>query len=557
MNFRDVLRPCRSAAVGVLLFSAAINLLYLTGSFYMFQVYDRVLPSRSVPTLVAISILAVGLYTAQAVFDYCRSRILIRIGRFVEEALTLRTFRVVAKLPLTGRAGAQGLQPLRDLDQIRSFFGGGGVLGLLDIPWMPLYLAICFLLHPLIGFVALAGSISLIVIMLCSEVMTRTAMRNSARMDICRLSIAEDARRNSEVVYAMGMAGSLGSLWQNANRRNLDAQCQVADVAGGFSAVSKAARMALQSAVLGVGAYLVIQGSASAGVIIAGSILAARALAPVELVISNWKGFVGAVQSWSRLQALYEATPEASSTVLLPDPRSRLAVEAVSVTPPGSDRVVVSNVSFSLKAGDALGIIGPSASGKSSLARALVGVWRPASGCIRLDGASLEQWNPETLGRRVGYLPQDVELLDGTIAQNISRFDDAGDDEALFECAELAGLHDSVVHLPSGYDTRIGEGGLSLSGGQRQRVGLARALYRKPFLIVLDEPNSNLDADGEQALTRAIAAARAWGSIIIIIAHRPSALAGVDELLVMSAGVIRAVGPKEDVLRRVVHAVQR
>ena len=362
-------------------------------------------------------------------------------------------------------------------------------------------------------------------------------------------SIADATRRNAEVLAAMGMAGPVGSIWNEVSQKHLDAHQRANDVATSFGSLSKVARMVLQSSVLGMGAYLVIQSEASAGVIIAGSILSARALSPLEQVIAHWKGFVSARQSWKRLGALLAAFPEQEDVLPLRTPSNLLSVEGAAVVPPGLQRSVVHNVSFSLRSGTALGIIGPSASGKSCLARALVGVWQPVRGKVRLDGASLDQWSPEALGRHIGYLPQDIELFDGSIGQNIGRFHADADPEAIITAAEQAGVHDMIVSLPQGYETRIGEGGMALSGGQRQRIALARALYGEPFLVVLDEPNSNLDAEGEQALTQAIAGVRARGGIVIVIAHRANALAAVDQVLVMGDGEAKAFGPKDQILR--------
>src|SRR5215207_559530 len=555
-SFMGAVSACRGALIGLALFSVLINVLYLTGSFYMLQVYDRVIPSRSVPTLIALSLLAGTLYAGQAALDFFRGRILLRAARSLDEQLSPRVFRVIARLPLAGRAGAVGLQPLRDLDQVRGFLAGGGPLGFFDLPWMPFYLAICFLFHPLIGLAALIGAILLISLTACTEVFTRKPIKAAALHGAARNTLAEASRRNAEVMAAMGMTRRLGATWDEVNQRHLDAHEQASDVAGGLGGLSKAARMALQSGVLGLGAYLVIHGEASAGVIIAGSILSARALAPVEQVIAHWKGFASARQSWTRLRELLAAFPEQAHRLPLRKPATTLSVEAVSLVPPGDQRPVVNGVSFVLKSGSALGIIGPSASGKSSLARALVGVWRPVRGSVRLDGATLDQWSPEVLGRHIGYLPQDIELFEGTIAQNIARFEPDPAPEAIIRAAEQAGVHDLIVRLPEGYQTRIGEGGMALSGGQRQRLGLARALYSEPFLVVLDEPNSNLDSEGEQALTQAIASVRARGGIAVVIAHRPSALAAVDQVLVMANGEAKAFGPRDEVLRKVIRPVE-
>jgi ATP-binding cassette, subfamily C, type I secretion system permease/ATPase len=546
---RTALHLCRGAFIPLALFSALINILYLTGSFYMLQVYDRAIPSRSVPTLIALSVLAASLYAGQAALDFVRARVLLRMGRALDERLSPRVFALIARLPLTGQTGAMGPQPLRDLDQVRSFLSGGGPLAFFDLPWMPLYLAICFLFHPLIGLAALVGALVLVSLTICTEAFTRKPIKTAARHGAARTSLAEASRRNAEVMAAMGMTGRLGARWDEVNQKHLDAHERANDVAGGLSGLSKAARMALQSSVLGLGAYLVIQGDATGGVIIAGSILSARALAPIEQVITHWKGFVSARQSWTRLRELFSACPEPADRLPLRTPASTLAVESVSLVPPGDQRLVVRGVSFVLNSGSALGIIGPSGSGKSSLARALVGVWQPVRGSVRLDGAALDQWSPEALGQHIGYLPQDIELFEGTIGQNIARFEPTPNPEAIITAAEQAGVHELIVRLPQGYETRIGEGGMALSGGQRQRIGLARALYGDPFLVVLDEPNSNLDGQGEQALTQAIAGVRARGGIAIVIAHRPSALATVDQVLVMEAGEAKVFGPKEQIMR--------
>jgi ATP-binding cassette, subfamily C, bacterial PrsD len=555
-GFLAAVSACRGALMALALFSALINILYLTGSFYMLQVYDRVIPSRSVPTLIALSVLAGMLYAGQAALNFFRSRILLRMGRSFDERLSPRVFALIAHLPLAGRAGAAGLQPLRDLDQVRGFLAGGGPLGLFDLPWIPFYLAICFLFHPLIGLAALVGALVLILMTICAEAFTRKPIKVAAQHGAARNTLAEASRRNAEVMAAMGMAGRLGVTWDEINQKHLDAHERASDVAGGLGDVSKAARLAVQSGVLGIGAYFVIHGEASAGIIIAGSIISSRALAPIEQVIAHWNGFMSARQSWVRLRELFSAFPEQAEGLPLRKPASTLSVESVSLIPPSGQCFVVKGVSFVLKKGNALGIIGPSASGKSSLARALVGVWRPAHGSVRLDGATLDQWSPEALGQHIGYLPQDIELFEGTIGQNIARFETDPDPEAIIRAAEQAGVHNLIVRLPQGYETRIGEGRMALSGGQRQRIALARALYGDPFLVVLDEPNSNLDGEGDQALRQAIEGVRARGGIVIVIAHRPSALIAVDQVLLMANGEPMAFGPKEQIMRPVARSVE-
>ena len=546
-----MLASCRHAFFGVGLMSGMINVLYLTGSFFMLEIYDRVLPSRSVPTLIGLAIIAFVLYAFQGILDIFRGRVLARIGASLDEALNGRVFDLVVRLPLKARTSGDGLQSVRDLDQVRGFLSSLGPTALFDLPWMPLYLGICFIFHFWIGMTAVVGALILIVVTLLTELRTREPAKAAVETGAARNVLVSASRRNAEVLQAMGMRGRMGALWSSSNAKFLDSQLRASDVAGGFGALSKVLRLALQSAVLGVGAYLVIQQQATAGVIIAGSILTSRALAPVELAIANWRGFVAARQSWKRLIDLMAALPPRDAPLQLPRPSAALSVEGVSAAPPGAQRFVVQDVAFTLKAGNGLGVIGPSASGKSSLARVLVGVWSPMRGKVRLDGAALEQWDPEDLGPHVGYLPQDVELFAGTVAENICRFDPGADPEAILAAAKAANVHDLILRLPDGYETQIGESGEALSAGQRQRVALARALYGDPFLVVLDEPNSNLDAEGEQALTQAILSARARGRIVVVIAHRPSALASVDLVLVMADGRAQAFGPKDEVLSKV------
>jgi ATP-binding cassette subfamily C protein len=547
----DALRACRSAFLGVGAMSCIINLLYLTGSMFMLEIYDRVLPSRSVPTLIGLIILAAGLYVAQGVLDLIRSRILGRIGTALDEALNARVFETVVKLPLLIGGRNEGLQPLRDLDNVRSFLGGMGPSAFFDLPWLPLYLAICFAFHVLIGVTALAGAVILVTLTLITEYLSRRPAREVLVLAAHRNDLAASSRRNAEVLVAMGMAGRLAKRWSEANEKYLTGHQGASDVIGGLGAIAKVLRMTLQSAVLAVGAYLVIHQEATAGIIIAGSILSARALAPVDLAIAHWKSFVAARQSWQRLNKLLEQVPVAAPRTLLQSPTARLGVEGVSVVAPGDPRVIVQDISFALIAGNGLGVIGPSGSGKSSLARALVGVWQPVRGKVRLDGAALDQWSSEVLGRHVGYLPQDVELFAGTVAQNICRFDAEASSEAIIAAAKEAGVHDMIVKMRDGYNTQVGEHGAALSAGQAQRVALARALYGDPFLIVLDEPNSNLDSEGDEALTRAVRAARERGAIVIVVAHRPVGIEGVDQILVMKEGRLQAFGPKETVLAQV------
>ena len=545
------LRGCRRIFWGLAVFSGLSNLLMLTGSFFMLQVYDRVLPGRSIPTLVALLFLATVLYAFQGGLDLVRNRISSRIGRYFDETLGGRVFDSMVRLPLKTRGDGDGMQPLRDLDQVRSFLAGGGPTALFDLPWMPVYLGICFLFHFWIGVTALIGGLLLISITVLTEMRTRGPAKASAQLAVSRSALAAEGRRNAEVLQAMGMRRQAAQRWQAANAKYLAANERTSDVASGLGGLSKVFRSFLQSLVLAVGAVLVINQESTAGIIIAGSILTARALSPVETAIANWKGFVAARQSGQRLDQLLELLPKEKEPLALPAPTEAFVVEQLYVAAPDSDKLILNDVSFQLRKGEAVGIIGPSGAGKSTLARALVGVWPRLRGRIKLDNAALDQWSSEALGRYIGYLPQDIELFEGSIAVNIARFDLAATPDGVLEAARIAGVHDLILSFPEGYSTQVGEGGMSLSAGQRQRIGLARAFYGNPFLVVLDEPTSNLDAEGEAALTEAIANVRSRGGIVVVVAHRPKALEAVDHVLVVGDGRVQSFGPKEEVLRTV------
>ncbi|KAB0677699.1 type I secretion system permease/ATPase [Aureimonas leprariae] len=553
-ELRTALKRCTSALVGVGLLSGMLNVLYLTGSFFMLEVYDRVLPSRSVPTLVGLIVIAGILYAFQGVIDVIRGRILSRIGGAIDEAISPRAFQAITRLPLQ-TANVDSTQGSRDLDSVRGFMSGLGPTAFFDLPWMPLYLGICFAFHPAIGWAAFLGGVVLIALTILTERLTKNLVKRSTGFGSQRNSLSEVYRRNAEVLRAMGMEGRMGQAWGSVNSAYNDAQLRAADVTTLLGSISKTFRMVLQSAVLAVGAYLVINQEATGGIIIASSILSSRALAPIELVIGQWKSFVGARQSWARLESILAAVPAETQTLDLPEPKRSLIVEDVTIVPPGSRTISVQDVTLQLTAGQGLGVIGPSASGKSSLIRAIVGAWTPVRGAVRLDGAALQQWSPERLGVHLGYLPQDVQLFGGTIAQNIARFDPEATDQAVIAAARAAGVHDMIVRLPEGYATNVGDGGQALSAGQRQRVGLARALYGDPFLVVLDEPNSNLDGEGEEALTQAILSVRKRQGIVVVVAHRPTALASLNLVLVMREGRAQAFGPKDEVLGNVLRPV--
>ncbi len=553
---RRTLHRSKDLLIAVGVFSGVINLLALTGSFYMLQVYDRVLPSNSVPTLIGLTVLMALLYIANGFLDFIRVRVMSRVGVRVDNDVRASVFHAIRLMPLKHRTPGDGLQPVRDLDTIRAFLSGLGPTALFDLPWVPIYLLIVFLLHPVLGVFALFGAIVLVTLTLLTERQTREPTRSAVSSASARFAFGEETRRNAEVIHALGLGERMLERWEKLTARHVKEQMVANDAASGIGSISKVMRLFLQSGILGVGAWLVIQGEVSAGTIVAASIIMARALAPVETAIAHWRGFVATRQSYERLTKMFEMMNiggEEPDSVQLPTPAASLTVKNLAIAAPGERNPIIHGVSFALNAGDGLGIIGPSASGKSTLARALTGIWQPitANGSVRLDGAALDQWSPEALGRHIGYLPQEIALFAGTVAENISRFDPEATSERIVKAAQAAGVHDMIVNLADGYQTVIAEGGVGLSAGQRQRIALARALYGDPFLVVLDEPNSNLDTAGDNALTAAIQSVRARGGIAIVIAHRPSALAAIDKVLAMARGQVAAFGEKSEVLRDV------
>ncbi|MCP4998329.1 MAG: type I secretion system permease/ATPase [Hyphomicrobiales bacterium] len=556
----ECLAALRSAFAGISLLSLPINLLMLTGPLFMLQVYDRVLASGSVPTLVVLGGLAAGLYVFYGLLEGIRSRVLLRIGQRLDAQLSGMSFECSVSLPILIGRKAERLDPVRDLESVRQFLVGPGPAAIFDIPWMPVYLGIIYMFHPILGLVATGGAVAICVLIGLNEIVSRKPAAEANQHAVQRASMVEQGRRNAEAVTAMGMMATLRERWGAFNGTFLEKQRRAADTTNFFGTVIKSFRFMLQSGILGVGAWLAIKQEITPGVMIAASIMTSRALAPVEQAVGQWRGFVAARQGFKRLREVIENRPAEPERMELPVPSKTLSVENLVSGPVGHP--VLQNVGFSLKAGDGLGVIGPTGAGKTSLARTLVGVYPALRGALRLDGADLFQWAPERQGAFIGYLPQDIQLFAGTVAQNISRFAAEPQSEDIIKAAELADAHALITGLQGGYDTEIGAGGNTLSGGQMQRIALARALYGSPFLVVLDEPNSNLDSDGETALTGAINAMRAAGSIVIVVAHRPSALAGVDTVLFMMEGRAQAFGPKEDVLKQVlagkpkpVHAV--
>ena len=528
--------------------SGLINILALTGSFYMLQIYDRALTSGSIPTLLALSALAIGLYLFQGLFDIIRSQVLVRVGARLDKKVGPLAHRVAIDMPRFGFSVPEALERGRDVDTVRGFLGSQGPSAFFDLPWMPLYLAFIYLLHPWLGAMTMAGAFILAMLTLLSEVLTRRLSGETRAAAMVRNTIADSNARNADVLKAMGFAGSAVRRFKEANAEHLELQTRTSDISGTFGAISRVLRMLLQSALLGMGAYLTIKGELSAGAIIACSVASGRALAPVDTAIANWKPFVAARMAYYRLRETVAALASSIQQTELPAPVKSVSVEKVTVVAPGSGQVLLSDVSFEIQAGQAVGIIGPSASGKSTLVRALTGVWPTMRGSIRLDGAELDHYPGEALGRHVGYMPQDVSLLDATVEENISRLAETPDALKLIEATRAAGVHEMIVRLPDGYQTQLGPQGSVLSAGQRQRIGLARALYGDPFLVVLDEPNSNLDADGDAALKTAIESVKARGGVAIVIAHRPSVLAAVDLIGVVQNGRLVAFGPKDQIL---------
>ncbi len=539
----------RSIIIFLFVLSGIINVLALTGSLYMMQIYDRALTSGSVPTLVVLSTLAIGLYLFQGAFDIIRSQILVRVGARLDKKIAPLAHRVAIDMPRFGFSTSEALDRGRDVDTVRSFLGGQGPMALFDLPWMPIYLIFIYMLHPLLGALTLGGAIILTILTIVSEFRTKALNNETRKAAITRNTIADSNTRNADILKAMGFADRAVDRFNVANADHLDLQTRANDISGTFSAISRVLRMVLQSAVLGLGAYLTIKQELSAGAIIACSVASARALAPVDLAIGNWKPFVAARMAYQRLRDTVVAMITAEEPMMLPPPKHKLSVDKVTVAVPGSGRVILSDVSFEIEAGHALGVIGPSAGGKTTLVRAIAGIWPLLRGSIRLDGADLSQWREAEWGKHFGYLPQDVSLMDGTIEENISRFDPEPNYKEVIEASRAAGVHEMIVKLPEGYRTQIGSQGAALSAGQRQRIGLARALYGDPFLVIMDEPNSNLDGEGEMALTDAIKGICARGGIAIVVAHRPSALVAVEYLAVVQNGRIAAFGPKNEIMK--------
>lgn len=513
------------------IFSAIINLLMIAPSIYMLQVFDRVLSSRNETTLLMLTLMVLGTYLLICALETIRSFILIRVGMKLDEKMNSRVYTASFEHNLKNAGGNAG-QALQDLTNIRQFLTGNGLFAFFDAPWFPIYIAIIFLFNPILGTFALVGTLILIVLAYMNEVVSKKPLEEASNISVTSNNLATNNLRNAEVISAMGMLPNLMTRWLKLNNRFLQLQAEASEKSGIVAALTKFVRMAMQSLILGIGALLVLDGEISPGMMIVASILMGRATAPVDQLIGVWKSWTNTRSAYNRLNILLEDNPINKFGMSLPSPTGQISVESVTAAPPNSPIAVIKNLSFTVDAGDTLGVIGPSGSGKSTLARLLVGVWSTTLGKVRLDGADISQWDKNDLGSSIGYLPQDVELFAGKVSENIARFGEI-DSEKVITAAKLAGVHDMILHLPKGYDTILGDNGSGLSGGQKQRIGLARSMYNDPALIILDEPNSNLDDVGERALVSAINELKKRGKTIILLTHRTSTLSTTNKLLVL------------------------
>ncbi len=550
-ELRSARQESRTLYWAVGLFSFFANLLMLTGPLYMLQVYDRVLGSRSVATLVALSVLVLFLYAIMGILDYARGRVMARVGARFQSRLDRRVFEAVL-IKSALRPDDNSATGLRDLEAVQRLMTSPALMALFDLPWTPLFLIAIAIFHPWLGLLAVAGGVVLVALTIANQITTRQPQGRAAMANVHSEAVSDQMRGEAEMVHSMGMRDAAFDRWQKLRARALQEHVAAADLGGLFTASTKTFRLFLQSAMLGLGAYLVLQNELSAGAMIAGSILMGRALAPIELAIGQWPLVQRAVKGWDSLTELLGEVPPPAARTPLPKPEALLEVQQATIIPPGEAQAALRMISFTVAPGQAVGVIGPSGAGKSTLARALTGAWRPAAGKIRLDGASLDNYDPHVLGQHIGYLPQRVQLFDGTIAENIAKLSMSPDPAEVVKAAKKADAHEMVLKLPQGYDTQMSATSGRLSGGQIQRLGLARAMYGDPVILVLDEPNSNLDNEGSQALNRAIRQMKSEGRSILIMAHRPSAIQECDMLLMLENGARVAYGPKDDVLREVV-----
>lgn len=543
---RSTISSMRSAWIGVGVLSLFVNLLMLTGPLYMLQVYDRVITSQSMSTLVVLSILMVALYGFMGLMDFLRSRILVRIGNFVESELSASIFKTWLAQGIKGELPA-GQQPLKNLAVLKRFLTGPAPTTFFDIPWTPIYIGVIFMIDWRLGIFSIIGALIVLFIAIVAEMKTRKQETESQNSQAKSQRFTQKVYTNSEAVMSMGMVGEMTQRWGRLKSGGEASDLSASDISGGATAMSKAFRMFLQSAILGIGAALAVKQIITPGAMIAGSIILGRALAPIQMIIGQWRSYIRTKNAYNDLNNFYETLPTASKKISLPTPTGKISVTNLSAGPPAAKKATLRGLNFKLSPGDGLCVMGHSGSGKSSLARLLVGIWLPQMGAIRLDGATLDQWDNEVLGKHIGYLPQTIELFDGTIGENISRFRANTSSELIIRAAQIAGIHDFILSLPDGYNTPLGQGGLILSVGQIQRVALARALFGDPCLIVLDEPNSNLDAQGDKALNGAIQYMRSQNKTVIIVSHRPTAIAAVNKVLVLKEGQQEKFGLRDDV----------
>ena len=546
-----VMSACRRAWAGVALFSAVLNLLMLSVPLYMMQIYDRVLTTRSVDTLLALSLMVAGALAVLGLLEALRRRVAVRAAAWLDRRLSAAVLQGSVRESLRG-GGSVSAQGLRDLAAVRDYVGGPAVLPLFDAPWAPLFLACVFLVHPLLGWIGLGGAIALLACALLNDLGTRRRLVEASHASARGLNAADTALRNADAIAAMGMLPALTRRWQGAVGRERHLQVSASDVSGSVVALARGLRFGLQVAMLGVGGYLVIRNEMSPGGIIAAAVVLARGLAPFEQLIGTWRAFVGARTAWRRLRALLARAPQEAAGLELPRPAGRLAVETVSYVPPGAHEPVLRDVSLTLEPAEVLGVVGPSGAGKSTLARLMVGSLQPTAGHVRLDGAEVAARQ----GRHLGYMPQSVELLPGTVRDNIARLDEAPDDEVV-AAARLAAAHETILRLPEGYDTRLGDGGVAVSGGQRQLIALSRAVFGEPALVVLDEPNAHLDAPGETGLMETVKRLRQRGATVVVVSQRPGILRQVDKVLMLNGGSVVRFEPAAAMLQELRRAAQR
>jgi len=547
-DIKGALKASKKGIYAAGFFSLFINLLMLTAPLYMLQVYDRVVTSRSLETLLFLTLIMLFMFAVMGGLEWVRSRILVRISNQLDQYLSQRVYSAMFELGIQS-PNHRTSQSLNDLTSLRQFLTGNGLIAFFDVPWMPIYIGVLFLFHPAFGWFAIAAAIILLCIAVLNERTTKKLLTEANGENVKAQNLATSNLRNAEVLHAMGMLPNIMGRWHQQHQTFLEKQTEASDKAGIYTNLSKVLRMVFQSSILGLGAYYVVLNEMSAGMMIAGSILLGRALAPLDLMINSWSGFNNARAAHGRLGELLTAIPADQRNMQLPAPQGRVTIENLLVVPPAAKTPALSGVNIDVLSGEQVGIVGPSAAGKSTLARAMLGIWPSRSGAVRIDGAEIQHYNSDELGPYIGYLPQDIELFNGSVSENIARFNDVDADKVV-AAAKKAGVHELILRLPDAYDTVIGADSGALSGGQRQRIGLARALYNSPKVIVLDEPNSNLDEEGEVALANTMQILKKEGATVLVISHRTSILRNIDKLLVMRDGQVQFYGPRDEVMKK-------